>query len=166
MEEHLRFLINQTEERIKLVDTKASIIIAFFALMLGSHEYLQSVVTLYEIPIFYCYVFIGLLFCSFLFLILTIRPVRKWKILWDFKCNKKSKVKTDRNFWIENERQAVAFDINKIVDIESSYQILFRELTKRRILKYKNYRRSMWFLRIAFISLIPILVIIIIRTYC
>lgn len=164
MDEHLKFLINQTEERIKLVDTKASIIVAFFALVLSSNSYFQNVVLTYNIPIWYCYLIILFLLFSFFFLILTIRPVKNWKILWDFKKNKKNETTNEVSFWIETEKQADNFDINNVSDLESNYQKLLIELSKRRILKYKNYRRSMWFLRIAIFSLVPCLIIIVIKS--
>ena len=165
MEERLKYLINQTEERIKLVDTKSSIIIAFFGILLSGNNYLRTIVTTFNINILYCYFIISLLFLSFIFLILTIRPVKKWAIFWDFKKKTTGNQVSQSGFWIENEKQADNFDINRITDFKNEFLNLFIELSKRRILKYRHYRISMWFLRLTIISLIPCLIYIFIKSF-
>ena len=77
MEEQLKHLINQTEERIKLVDTKSSIIIAFYGILLSSNEYITHIIYTYSIDITYGYIIICLFFLYFIFLVLTIRTVKK-----------------------------------------------------------------------------------------
>ena len=159
--DHIRFLINQTEEI--MVDTKASIIVVFFAILLGSIENLQGVVTKYSISLVYSYSFIALLLLSFIFLVLTIRPITKWKFLLDIKltCNKKEEI----SLWVENNYQAKNFKIEQIQDIEESYQEMLKNLLTRRVLKYKYYRFSMIFLRFALMSLANPLYIILTNTY-
>lgn len=161
--EHLKFLITQAEERIKLVDTKASIIVAFYAVLLGSNKYFIKIISFYEISIGYCYLIVALLLISFYFLILTIRPVKKWGLIWDFKS--KDNTKSKMSFWMESEQHVDDFSIKKIPDILSNYQLLLKEISKRRIVKYRNYRRSMYFLRIALFLLIPALLKIAIKSF-
>ncbi|MCU4173741.1 hypothetical protein [Carboxylicivirga sp. N1Y90] len=137
-----------------MVDTKASILIAFFAILFGSNELIKSLISFFSVPTLINVILGILLLLSFIFLILTIRPVKGWQLLWDFKKSGKKERATNNSFWLMSESQVDQFNFDHIFNYNESYLILFKELCKRRILKYAHYRRSMWFLRTSIIVFI------------
>ncbi|WP_445381233.1 hypothetical protein [Robiginitalea sp. IMCC43444] len=66
--------IQQNESRIALVDTKVSIILASYGILLTSNEYLNGVLTLLDIPAEICYIILVLILLSVFFFLNTLRP--------------------------------------------------------------------------------------------
>lgn len=167
-EDRLQFLINQSEERVKLLDTKAAIIIAFYGILLSSNEYFQNVVTFYNISIYLCYSVILLLLVSFILLVFTIRPIRLFSgsiQLMQKKQKKKNRQSEKSKLWINSKGKLKDFDIKGITDFEDELEKFFKNLSEKRILKYNYYRYSMLFLRLAFIPFTICLIIILCKSF-
>lgn len=183
--EDLIKLIEQTEGRISLVDTKASIILAFYGILLTSHKFFIGLHEKYFTELWISYTIVVLLFISGIFLVLTLKPYLRWYkyFLWTKTSNeltftqaikekfmnfwaaikklRKGKFKAfrkklfpkakakKRTIWLTSNKQVEAFNYTKITSIEKEYQTMFKELSKRRIVKYYLFRRAMWCLRIS-----------------
>lgn len=145
-EERIIFLITQTEERIKIVDTKAAIILAFYGILLSCASFFKTLITNNDINHFLLYIFFFLILTSTIFLILAIRPVTKFLSFFGFSKNKKN----SNGFWITKIEDINNFNLMEISNPVKAFEEMFKELTKRRILKYRLFRIAMWLLRLAF----------------
>ncbi|PZX46940.1 hypothetical protein [Algoriphagus chordae] len=156
MKEDLKFLITQTENRIQIVDTKASIILAVYGILLTSYQMFYDLINKVDL-ILYCNIIIGLLFISSVFLIITIRPFKKF---FDyFKWGKNSNDSND--FWITKIDDAEKFSYSDIKDSDLAFENMFKFVAERRVLKYNYFRVSMWFLRISlFLFIYPLVKIL------
>jgi len=152
MNEDLKFLITQTENRIQIVDTKASIILAIYGILLTSYQMFNDLINKVDL-IFYCNIIVILLFLSAVFLIITIRP---FKNKLDYFLWTKNKKKSD-DFWITEIVDAKNFKYSNIENSNLALEKMFNLVSERRILKYFYFRISMWFLRISiFMFLYPL----------
>lgn len=149
--DHIKFLIEQNENRVKIVDTKASIIIAFYGVFLHIIIENYSFIKLhYIIPLFFEFIFFVFYFISFCFLILAIKPITF------FACNNEF---GKSNFWVKSSFELNKFKINdNIEDLKQDYLILYKKLAFVRIWKYRYFNLSITFLfLIVLISMILLL---------
>lgn len=145
-EKRLQFLIAQVEERIRLVDIKSSIILAFYGILISNNDLFLNILKKYHISLLISYLILLLFLLSVFFLIITIRPVKTFVEYFFHRQRNESK-----DYWITRIEDAENFNIQNVKDHLLACQELYIELQKRRINKYKFYRCSMWTLRLILI---------------